>query len=201
MIRIRIDVDYPFPSRIRSFVYVMLGIKTSRQYLRNAKIIAKMINDSLVEAKAYWFFTPKTLPDPELLQLLGNTKHEVALHIVKNPTRELKKLESVTGTKVGYYTVHGTARLTARIMWKRWKSGKPKIPESFPLKSFHELPTTGIDSLCYSYSVDEAFRIASERIKEGDVIYFHPIWLFQKGRINHRGPFYEVLRRILKLEQ
>ncbi len=201
MIRFRIDVDYPFTSRTRSFLYVMLGVRTSSDYLGNSKIISKMINDSNVETKAFWFFTVKTLPDQELLELLNDDKHEIALHVVKNPTQELMKIESATGRRVNYYTIHGTARLTARIMWKRWRSNRPKIPMDFPLRSFHEFPTTGIDSLCYSHSTDEAFRIAAEQIRKGDVIYFHPIWLFQRGKINHRGPYYEVLRRILELEQ
>jgi len=36
-----------------------------------------------------------------------------------------------------------------------------------------------------------------ERIEKGDVVYLHPIWLFQRGKLNHRGPFYEVLRWLL----
>jgi hypothetical protein len=43
-----------------------------------------MINESPKEVKAYWFFTPKTIPDAELLKLLNNSKHEIALHIRKN---------------------------------------------------------------------------------------------------------------------
>lgn len=200
MITIRIDVDYPTPSRTRSFFYTALNIKPA-EYLRNAKIIVKMINKSLLEVKAYWFFTPKTIPDRELLNMLNEDRHEVALHIVNDPCKELQRLENATNRKTRYYTIHGTERLLARILWRRWKSKTPEIPDGFPLQSFHQFPTIGLDSLCYSYSVDEALRIAQERIKEGDVMYFHPIWLFQRGRINHRGPFYEVLRRILQLEQ
>jgi len=32
-------------------------------------------------------------------------------------------------------------------------------------------------------------------------LHLHPEWLFQRGRINHRGPFYETLRRILKVDK
>ena len=141
MIKLRMDVDYPYPSRIRSFIYTALGIKVGSDYLKNSKIIAKMINESAREVKAYWFFTPKTIPDKELLALLNSDKHEVALHIVNDPYGEMKALEEITGRKINYYTIHGTARLLARIMWKRWKAKAPKIPSAFPLSSFHQYPT------------------------------------------------------------
>ncbi len=200
MIKIRIDVDYPYPSRIRSFFYTALGLQVGGDYLKNSKIVARMINESSKDIKAYWFFTPKTIPDRELLQMIDNYKHEVALHVVNDPEEELKLLERVTGKKVCYYTIHGTARLLARIMWGRWKTKKPKIPNDFRLKSFHDFPTVGIDSLCYSCSADEARRIAKKRLAEGYVIYFHPVWLFQRGTLNHRGPFCDVFMNILEVD-
>lgn len=200
LIRIRIDVDYPYPSRFRSFLYASLGIRASKEYLKNPKIVARMINESPHNVKAYWFFTPKTIPDKELLALLENERHEVALHIINDPYGELKNLEDLTGKKIGYYTIHGTARLFARIMWKRWKSWAPRIPEEFPLQSFHEFPTVGLDSLCYSTSLDQALKAAEGHIRKGDVVYFHPIWLFQRGKLNRRGPFYEALKRILAVD-
>ena len=201
MIRIRIDVDYPYPSRIRSFIHTSLKLKAGRDYLRNSKTAAKMINKSAREVKAYWFFTPKTIPDEELQTLLDNPKHEIALHVVNDPIVELQLLEDRTGKKINYYTIHGTARLLARAMWKRWKAKAPKIPADFPLESFHQFPTTGLDSLCYVHPPEEALRLAEDRIRADDVIYFHPIWLFQRGTLNHRGPFYEVLKRILENEE
>lgn len=197
MIRIRIDVDYLYPSRIKSFIYTFLGIKTRRGYLKNSKIVAGMINKSSQNVKAYWFFTNKTIPDRELLEMLDNPKHEVALHIVNDPYAELRNLEQETGKKIEYYTIHGTARLVARIVWKRWKSKAPKIPENFPLQSFHQFPTTGIDSLCYLYPAEQAKLMTEDAIRNGNVIYFHPIWLFQRGKMNRRGPFYHVLKGIL----
>ncbi len=197
MIRIRIDVDYPYASRIRSFMYTAFAIRTSKEYLKNSKIIARMINESEKEVKAYWFFTPKTIPDQDLLKLVDNPKHEVALHIVENPCVELRNLEKKTGKKANFYTIHGTARVLARIMWKRFKSKAPEIPSDFPLLSFHQFSTTGIDGLCYLYPNGKVKEIVEENIRKGDVIYFHPIWLFQRGRMNHRGPFYEVLKWIL----
>jgi len=201
LIKLRIDVDYPNPSRIRSFIYTALGIKTRRDYLKNSKIIAKMINESSENVKAYWFFTPKTIPDKELLTLLDNSKHEVALHIVNDPNRELKLLEGATGRKINYYTIHGTARLLARIMWKRWKTKAPKIPNDFPLQSFHQFATLGLDGICYSYNAEQAFKIAKSHTKKEQVLYFHPIWLFQRGKLNHRGPFYQTFRRILEVDK
>lgn len=201
MIRIRVDVDYPYPSRTRSFIYTALNLWAGKDYLKNSKIAAKMINQARREVKAYWFFTPKTIPDHELLSLIDNPKHEVALHVVNDPVEELRLLEQKTGKKINYYTIHGTARLLARVMWKRWRSKAPKIPADFPLQSFHQFPTTGIDSLCYVHGSEEALRLIEDRIRAGDVIYFHPIWLFQRGTMNHRGPCGNVLERILEDEE
>ena len=145
MIKLTIDVDYPYPSRVKSFLYTVLNLKIGKDYLKNSKIIAKMINESTREVRAYWFFTPKTIPDRELLELLGLDKHEVALHIANNPNAELKLLEKATKRKINYYTVHGTARLLARMMWRRklWED-KAQVPSDFPLKYFYELPTSRI---------------------------------------------------------
>ncbi len=197
---LRIDVDYAYPSRLKSFLYTALGLGTSKDYLKNSKIIAKMIDESRQKVKAYWFFTPQTIPDEELLTLLNNERHEVALHIVNDPYGELGKLEDSTARKVRYYTVHGTSRLFARIMWKRWKSWAPKIPENFPLQSFYQFPTFSLDTLCYSTSFDQTLKTTEENIRKGFVIHFHPIWLFQRGKLNQRAPYYEVLRRILAVD-
>ncbi len=73
MIKIRLDVDYPYPSRLKSFVYVGLNRKKpGKDYLKNSKIIAMMINESKKDVKAYWFFTPYTIPDKELLEMLAS---------------------------------------------------------------------------------------------------------------------------------
>jgi hypothetical protein len=160
-----------------------------------------MINESPKEVKAYWFFTPKTVPDEELLKLLDNHRHEIALHIVNDPVKELKMLEKATDRKIRYYTIHGTARLLARVMWRRWRAKAPKVPEDFPLQSFYQFSTEGLDVLCYSHSPEEALKIAEECIEEERVLHIHPIWLFQRGKINRRGPYYETLRRILDVDR
>ena len=143
MIKLRIDVDYPYPSRNKSFLYVALRIKSkkSKDYLKNAHIIAKMINDSPKEVKAYWFFTPYTIPDKRLLDILEIGKHEIGLHVAKDPYRELKALETETNCKINYYTIHGTSRLFAQLIWgRRLGQKQANIPSDFGLESFHELP-------------------------------------------------------------
>jgi len=200
LITLRIDVDYPYPSRLRSFFYTGLGVRTSKEYLKNAKIVAGMINESPRRIKAYWFFTPKTVPDKKLLASLNDERHEVALHIVNDPYGELKNLEALTGRKIRYFTIHGTERLFGRLMWRRWRNWAPRIPEGFPLQSFHQFSTLGLDRLCYATTLDQALKTAEDHIRKGDVIYFHPIWLFQRGRLNHRGPFYEAFKKILTVD-
>jgi len=200
LIILRIDVDYPYPSRFKSFIHTTLGVNLGGDYLRNPKIVARMINESKKEVKAYWFFTPETMPDKEMLGLLKEDRHEVALHIVNNPYGELKLLEDLTGTKIHYYTIHGTSRLLARIMWKRWRAEKPAIPSDYPLQSFYQFPTKGLDVMCHICTTEQSTKMADRYISEGKVLHFHPIWLFQRGRINNRGPFYETFKRILEVD-
>ncbi|TRO54960.1 hypothetical protein E2P63_00300 [Candidatus Bathyarchaeota archaeon] len=201
MMKLRIDVDYPYPSRLKSFLWTALNIMTSKDYLKNSKIIARMINESPKQVKAYWFFTPKTVPDRELLDMLDKERHVVALHVVNSPYKEMKLLEKAAGRRLNYYTIHGTARLLARAMWKRWKTNMPEIPKNFPLESFHQFPHFGLDWLCYKRRSNEVLRKARRSIVEGKVLQIHPIWLFQRGIINHRGPFYKALRRILEVDK
>lgn len=200
MIKLRIDVDYPYPSRAKSFLYTILGIKIGKDYLKNPKIIAKMINDSPKDVKAYWFFTPKTIPDKDLLELLSNSRHEIALHVANDPYKEWKLLEDSTGRKASFYTVHGTARFLARLMWRRFKVKVPEIPNDFPLQSFYKFPTIGLDIACYTHNIKQAVRIAEGAIARGEILHVHPEWLFQRGKMNQRGPFYETLRRILETD-
>jgi hypothetical protein len=202
MIKLRIDVDYPYPSRAKSFLYTVLNNKTGKNYLKNSKIIARMINESTREVRAYWFFTSKTIPDRELFELLFLDKHEIALHIANNPYVELKLLEKATKRKINYYTVHGTARLLARIIWGRklWED-KAQVPKHFPLKSFYDFPTVGLDVLCYANPTAQVIKVAENSIARGEVLHIHPEWLFQRGIINHRGPFYEALKRILDVDK
>jgi hypothetical protein len=202
VIKLRIDVDYPYSSRLKSFLYTALNdVKVGRGYLKNSKILARMINESKEEVKAYWFFTPKTTPDKELLDMLNPEKHEVALHVANHPYGEMELLEKATGRQIKYYTIHGTARLLGRILWKRWKAKVPAIPQGFPLESFHQFPTVGLDIRCYTYSTAKAVKIAEESITKRIVLQIHPEWLFQRGTINHRGPYYKVLRKILKVDE
>ncbi|MGD0644462.1 MAG: hypothetical protein ABSA75_06105 [Candidatus Bathyarchaeia archaeon] len=204
MIKLRIDVDYAYPSRSKSFLYVALGIKKSKSndYLKNARAIAKMINESPKQVMAYWFFTPYTIPDENLLDLLNPDKHEIALHVANNPYREWKILENETKRKVTYYTIHGTSRLSAQVLWRR-KLGErqAKIPSDFPLKSFHDFLTMSLDTVSYHHSLDETKKEAEEWINQNNVLSIHPDWLFKKGEKNQRGPFYDVLRSILEVDK
>jgi hypothetical protein len=204
MIKLRIDVDYPYPSRTKSFLYIALGIKKrkSRNYLRNARIIARMINESQKQVMAYWFFTPYTIPDNKLLELLNPANHEVALHVATDPYREWKILENETNREVKYYTIHGTARLPAQILWRRKLGQKQaKIPSDFPLKSFHDFATVSLDVVRYYQSFDETKKEAEERTSRDEVLSIHPEWLFRKGKRNRRGPYYDVLKAILEVDQ
>ncbi len=201
-VKLRMDVDYAYPSRLKSFFYTFLGIKTGKDYLKNSKIIARMINESPRDVKTYWFFTPTTTPNEDLLGLLGEDKHEVCLHVATRPNEELQLLEQATKRRVNYYTIHGTERLLARLMWGRKLSeAKVPIPKGFPLKSFHEFPAVGIDRLSYIDSSEAVVKLAEKSIGEGYVLHFHPEWLFQRGTINRRGPFYNALKRILSVDK
>ena len=201
MIKFRIDVDYPFPSRLKSFIYTASNLRLSKNYLKNSKIIARMINDSPLEVKAYWFFTAKTLPDAKLLSMLNPQKHEIALHLTNSPFKEKKILEKTIGRTIKYFTIHGTARLITRVLWRRWKNKFPIVPKNFPLKSFHQFPTLSLDVLCYNYNEEKAFEKAKESINKDKILEIHPDWLFQRGLINRRGKYYSTLRKILKVDE
>jgi hypothetical protein len=161
-----------------------------------------MINESPREVRAYWFFTPYTTPDKELLDLLKTEKHEVGLHVANDPYAELELLGNATGRKVTYYTIHGTERLIGRILWRR-KHGQRKasVPEDFKLKSFHDFQTVSLDRLVCTHSRQVVLEEAERVLSNGEVLHSHPEWLFQRGRFNHRGPFYEELKIILDVDK
>ena len=202
IVKLRMDVDYPYPSRPKSFLATVLNVKIGKDYLKNSKIIAKMINETPKKVKAYWFFTPYTIPDRELLELLHPCKHEVGLHIANNPQRELERLEKTTGRKVKYYTVHGTSRVLAKLMWRRnlWEKTVP-IPRNFQLKSFYYFPTIDLDWHCYASPLTEVAKMAKDSVARGEVLHVHPEWLFQRGKINCRGPYYAVLKNVLNVDR
>jgi hypothetical protein len=202
MIKLRIDVDYPYPSRVKSFLYVALRIKKrkSHDYLKNARIIAKMINESPKEVMAYWFFTPYTIPDKKLLDLLNPDRHEVALHVATDPYREWKTLENETYRKVNYYTIHGTKSLRAQLLWGR-KLGEEqaKIPSDFPLKLFPINPTLSLDYIVHERGLEGA-KDALNRWADKECVWaVHPDWLFRKGR--NRGPFYQSFKSLLEVDK
>jgi hypothetical protein len=200
-IKLRLDVDYAYPSRQKSFVCTILGIRGGKDYLRNPKIIAKMINESNKQVKAYWFFTPTTIPDEEMLDLMNEERHEVALHIINHPHEELQNLEQATKRKVNYYTVHGTQRLFARWMWGRnLRTARLDVPPDFPLTPFYTFYTESVDVWSYKLPPEQVLQKTEASIAKGDFLHFHPEWLFQRGTINRRGPYYETLKRILDVD-
>ncbi len=203
MIKLRIDVDYPYPSRAKSFLYVALRIKKrkSKDYLKNARIIARMINESPKEVKAYWFFTPYTIPDKNLLDLLNPEKHEVALHVANDAMKEWKVLEKETNRKIENYTIHGTKRIFTRILWgRKITESQTKIPNDFPLKSFHDFETYGLDAVCFHASKDDAQKATKDWINAGFVISMHPEWLFHGSKRSRRGALYESLKSVLEVD-
>ncbi len=202
MIKLRIDVDYPYPSRVKSFLSIALRIKRKKSRLKNARVIARMINESPKEVMAYWFFTPYTIPDKELLDLLHPERHEVALHVATNPYREWKILENETGRKINWYTIHGTEKLVAQLFWGRKIGEKQaKIPSDFPLKSFHEfLPNSSfsLDTITFDRGIEGAKKTLERWTNKECVWSVHPEWLFKKGK--SRGPFYQVLKSLLEVD-
>jgi hypothetical protein len=200
-IKLRLDVDYPYSSRFKSFLYIALGIKkkTSKGYLKNAKTISKMINASPKQVTAYWFFTPYTIPDKKLLDLLNPGKHEVALHIANNPYKEWKILENETNRTVKYYTIHGTSRLIAQLLWRR-KLGErqAKVPSDFPLKSLHDFPNYSLDVGRFELGLERAKGQAQKLIEQNCFLSIHPDWLFKAGP--HKGPFYDILKWLLDVD-
>ncbi len=203
MIKIRIDVDYPYPSRAKSFLYTALRMKSkkSKDYLRNARVIARMINESPRDVRGYWFFTPYTVPDKRLLDLLNLERHDVALHVANKPFEEWKNLEKQTNRAVKYYTIHGTQRTFAQLLWGR-KLGQVQavIPNDFPLTSFHNFGTMSYDRERYLRGFDVTVGQTEHWIEHGIVLSLHPEWLFQKTDKTKRGPYYDALKTALKVD-
>lgn len=204
MITLRVDVDYPYPNRLKSFVSTFLRVKLGKGYLENSKIIAKMVNESPNEVKCYWFFTVTTLPDREMLMMLNNSRHEICLHAVKDVYEEWIALEyhlmklcgrktfeyMLFEPKIKFYNRHGIDNVFTRIIWHNVRRC---LIQSLPLLYFSNENTVGLDVLCCSVGQNLAY----EKARVFKIIYFHPDWLFQSGKLNHRGRFFEVLQHLL----
>jgi hypothetical protein len=203
MIKLRLDVDYPYPSRAKSFLYVALRIKSkkSKDYLRNSRVIARMVNESKVDVNAYWFFTPYTIPDKRLLDMLNPEKQFVALHIANNPIEEWKTLEAETDRKVENYTIHGTSNLFAKLLWGRGFKSQAAIPADFPLKSFHDLHNISLDRERYLRGYETAVKYARDWIEHDIALEVHPEWLFEANKKTRRGPYYDVLKTLLEVDR
>jgi hypothetical protein len=204
MIKLRIDVDYPYPSRTKSFLNVALRRKGSKNgdYLRNCHIIAKMVNESNQPVKVYWFFTPYTIPNQKLLDLLNSEKHEIALHVANNPLKEWKTLEEKTGRKVQYYTIHGTQHVFAQLLWgRKLNQQQANIPKDFPLTSLHNAPTMSLDRQRYLRDYPTILKETNEWIDQGLIMSIHPDWLFASKKKTQRGAYYDVLKSMLDVDK
>ena len=202
MICLRVDVDYAYSNRWKSFVCVGLGIKKPLSgYLENCHVIADLVNKSKKDVRAYWFFNSFTFPDKTLLSKLNSNRHEVGLHVINNPFKETLDLESCIGRKIYSYTIHGTERFLGQLIWKRsFGEKQAKISGSFGLRNFMVNPIVGLDVLCYRESQFNAYSIAKERLAKGHVLHLHPDWLFQNGTWNHRAACFWLLEKLLMEE-
>lgn len=168
---------------------------SSPDYLMNAQIIAQAINTSNLDVEAYWFFTPYTIPNKPLLQLLSNKKHHIGLHIINNPQRELRALQLATEMPILYYTIHGTTNILSQLIWHRQIGQKTLEIEHFPLQKL-SAPTFSFDKACYKCPIEKAVQFAYEEISVNHILSMHPEWLFKSNK-KDRGPFYEPLTNIL----
>ena len=197
MLRLRFDVDYAYNSRIKSVINMWGYRNNDCCYLSEAKVIALLINASEMPVKAYWFFTPYTLPDKTLLSLLTPDKHVIGLHVIKDPVVELVKLEAATGRKVEYYTIHGTGSLIGQLLWRR-KIGQKTVeaPQDFRCQNFHRELTHSLDRACYGVKFEDAINNSRRRVGLGFVLAAHPEWLVHSNG-KDRGPYYNVLFNLL----
>jgi len=169
----------------------------AKGYLEEACIIAEIINRSSLDVKAYWFFTPYTLPHEKLKQLLKSSKHEIGLHVINSPSEELMILEDWVGQKINYYTIHGTTSRLSQMAWGRETGQKQAIiPPDFPLKSLHTEPTFSFDKACYNAGVIQATKIGEQEIAVNHILSMHPEWL-RWGNGKDRGSYYYPLSYIL----
>jgi len=75
--------------------------------------------------------------------------------------KELKTLENETGRKVEYYTIHGTERFAAKLLWgRKFNQSQAIIPKNFPLISFHNFFTMSLDRERYL----NGFEVTSKKI-------------------------------------
>lgn len=188
MITFRIDVDYPYNNRLKSFISVFFNSKLGNGYLDNAKIIAKMINNSEKNTKAFWFFTYATIPDREMIELLQNEKHELCLHAVKDVHNEQKLLEEKLGTKILFFNKHGVRRILTKIIWHKFGDLKEN---GNGIKYFSGSGCLKFDKLCL-YRKDEVFKIADKFI-----LHIHPDWLYNTSKLSYHCRYFEDLKKML----
>jgi hypothetical protein len=115
---------------------------------------------------------------------------------------EWKVLENLTNRSVKYYTIHGTQRLLARLLWSRKISqSQAMIPNDFPLVSFHDFTTMSLDRERYLLGFDAVSKEAEHWIDDDVVLSLHPEWLFEKNEKTKRGPLYDILKSVLEADE
>jgi hypothetical protein len=127
-------------------------------------------------------------------------RHEVALHVANKPFVEWKKLEECTNRKVQYYTIHGTERRLAKLIWHRGSKSQAEIPNDFPLTSFHNITKTSLDRMRYQFGYEVVLKHSEGWIAQDFVMSIHPEWLFKASKKSQRGPYYDVLKTILEVD-
>ena len=75
------------------------------------------------------------------------------------------------------------------------------IPTDFPLTDFHANKTLSIDRERYKYGFDKVVPLIEELIVQDVVLSFHPEWLFKKTEKNQRGPVYDSLKSVLRVDK
>lgn len=186
-LNLRVDVDYAYPSRLKSFFLMALGVKRHcRGYLAYAKFIARLVNRSPLGVRVYWFFTVHTLPDGELLGLLTNGRHVVGLHVVNDAVAESAVLQRLVKAPVKFFSIHGTDNLFAQLLWgRRVGQTQAVIPTGFGLVSIHGVPGESLDM---GYTNTQV------------LLALHPDWLFKRSR-RGCGPTVHSLTSLLKVEE
>ena len=58
-----------------------------------------------------------------------------------------------------------------------------------------------IDRERYRFGLDKTVTWVEEWIDHDVVLSFHPEWLFEKTEKNQRGPVYDVLKTVLKVDK
>ncbi len=108
--------------------------------------------------------------------------------MANNPVEEWKVLEEKTNRKVTYYTIHGTQRVFAKLLWgRKLNQTQAIIPADFPLTSFHNFTTMSLDRERYRLGFEKVYASAEEWVDHDVVLSFHPEWLLGTKQKKPKG--------------